>query len=173
MKKTKKLILGALFLALGLILPFFTMQIKEIGDSLLPMHLPVMLCGLICGPLYGAAAGILTPIMRSLLFGMPPLYPSAIWMAGELAAYGFLLGFLYQRGKRQNLLWLYCSLLLSMLGGRLVWGLLKALLLGAAGKAFTLYAFLAGGFLDAIPGILLQLILIPSLMGLFKKVTLK
>lgn len=173
MNKTKKMILAALFLALGLILPFFTMQIKEIGDSLLPMHLPIMLCGLLCGPFYGLAAGVLCPILRAFLFGMPPLYPSAIWMAGELAAYGFLLGVLYRRGKKQNLLWLYCSLLLSMIGGRLVWGLLKAVLLGVAGKSFTLYAFLAGGFLDAIPGILLQLILIPSIMGIFKKVSLK
>lgn len=170
MIKTKKMILAALFLALGLILPFFTMQIKEIGDSLLPMHLPIMLCGLLCGPFYGLGAGILCPIMRSLLFGMPPLYPSAIWMAGELAAYGFLLGLLYRRGKKQNLPWLYCSLLISMIGGRLVWGLLKAVLLGFASKPFTLHAFWVGGFIDAFPGIILQLILIPSVIVILKKV---
>ena len=173
MKKIKKLILSSLFLALGIILPFFTMQIKEIGDSLLPMHLPVMLCGLICGPFYGLGVGLLTPVLRGLMFGMPPLYPSAIWMAGELATYGFLIGFLYRMRRKKSLLWLYCSLIAAMIAGRVVWGLLKALLLGFANKPFTLYAFWSGGFIDAIPGIILQLILIPSLMAIFKKVSWK
>lgn len=168
--KLKKLIFSAVFLSLGMILPLFTAQIKEIGDSLLPMHLAVMLCGLVCGPYYGLSTGLILPFLRSALFGMPPIYPAAVWMAGELATYGFALGLLYEKGRRKNLVWLYASLLLSMIAGRLVWGLLKAVLLGFAHQPFTFHAFLVGGFVDAFPGILLQLILIPMLMGIFKKI---
>ena len=99
----KKLVLSGFFLTLCLLLPFLTGQIKEIGDSLLPMHLPVMLCGLICGHWYGMAVGLCAPVLRGAMFGMPPLYPSAIWMAPELAAYGFIIGFLYKKVKKKGL----------------------------------------------------------------------
>ena len=51
--KINNLLLAAMFLSIGFVLPMFTSQIKEIGDTLLPMHIPVMLCGLICGKRYG------------------------------------------------------------------------------------------------------------------------
>ena len=63
---TRKLTLSAVFLSIGLVLPLFTMQIKEIGDTLLPMHLPVMLCGILCGYGYGATIGLLLPFLRSV-----------------------------------------------------------------------------------------------------------
>ena len=99
-----KMLLSAMFLSLGIVLPFFTSQIKEIGDTLLPMHLPVMLCGLFCGHWYGLAVGFITPLLRGLLFGMPPIYPSGIWMAFELATYGFVIGFLYLKLKKKTLI---------------------------------------------------------------------
>ena len=80
MKSTKKLTLAALFLALGLILPFFTGQIQEIGNKLLPMHLPVMLCGMICGWKYGLLIGFLTPLLRSFVSSMP-IFSNAVGMA--------------------------------------------------------------------------------------------
>lgn len=78
---TKKTVLSAVFLALGIGLPFLTGQIKEIGDTLLPMHLPVMLCGLVCGAKFGFAVGLILPFLRSVLTGMPPVYPNAVYMA--------------------------------------------------------------------------------------------
>lgn len=169
MMKHKKAVLSALFLALGAVLPLFTAQIKEIGDTLLPMHIPVLLCGLICGPRYGLSVGLMLPFFRSVVFGMPPLYPNAVWMSAELAAYGGVIGFLYRRIKGKPLLALYSSLISAMVAGRLVWGIAKAVLLGVAGKAFTWEAFFVGGFADALPGILLQLILIPSVMMIIEK----
>lgn len=171
-KKIHSLVLSALFLALGIVLPLFTGQIKEIGDSLLPMHLPVMLCGLICGAKYGSAVGLMLPFLRSLIFGMPPLYPNAIWMALELLTYGLVVGFLYSKSKKR-LRSVYFSLIIAMLLGRVVWGIAKAILLGISAKAFTMQAFIIGGFLDAIPGIILQLILIPTVMALIKTDTPK
>lgn len=159
-----QLINSALSLAIGIILPFFTGQIPQIGSMLLPMHIPVFLCGLICGWQYGLVVGFILPLMRSFLFGMPPLYPTAISMAFELAAYGFLSGLLFSKARWQCIRSLYRCLILAMLGGRLVWGIVQAFLLGLGKNGFTLYAFLAGAFVNAIPGILLQLILIPAVM---------
>ena len=166
MKKSelRKIIISAVFLALGIALPFLTGQIKEIGDSLLPMHIPVMLCGLICGWKYGLLVGLILPFLRSVTVGMPPIYPNAVWMSAELAAYGGIIGFLYFAFFKKQMWWLYCSLVISMIGGRLVWGAVKALLLGVAGKAFTIQAFAAGGIIDALPGIVLQLVLIPAII---------
>lgn len=160
----KRLCLAAMFLAIGLVLPFFTGQIKEIGDSLLPMHLPVMLCGLICGWKYGGAVGLVLPFLRSLTFGMPPLYPTAVWMALELAAYGLVIGLLFSRKKEYSRVYLLVCLAVSMLSGRVVWGIAKAILLGVADKPFGLEAFLIGGFADAVPGLILQFVLIPLIM---------
>ncbi len=162
----QKLIISAMFLALGIVLPFFTGHIKEIGDTLLPMHLPVMLCGLICGAGYGFAVGAVLPLLRSLLLGMPPIYPNAVWMSVELATYGLVIGFLYFSFMKKQMWWLYSSLIISMISGRITWGITKAVLLGVAGKPFTLEAFIVGGVIDALPGIILQLLLIPAIIKL-------
>lgn len=168
-KKTKNMALSALLLALGMVLPFLTGQIKEVGDSLLPMHLPVMLCGFLCGGWYGFAVGALLPFLRGVCFGMPPLFPNAVWMAAEMAAYGAVAGTLYRRFFKKQLWWLYGSLLSAMLAGRVVWGVVKWILLAARGGTFTLRLFLTGGFLDALPGIALQLVLVPIIVKLIER----
>ena len=164
-----KLVLAAMFLALGITLPFLTGQLKEIGDSLLPMHLPVLLCGALCGPWYGLFVGLCTPLLRSVLFSMPKIYPNAVWMALELATYGLVLGLMYKLLKSKGVLGVYISLITAMLSGRIVWGVAKAVLLGVGGKAFTLSAFWVGGFVDALPGIVIQLILVPTIIKIVEK----
>ena len=164
-----RVVLAALFLSIGLLLPLLTSQIKEIGDTLLPMHLPVLLCGLLCGGKYGAIVGLILPPLRSVIFGMPPLYPNAVWMALELATYGLVIGLVYAHLSSKSVKSIYVSLLSAMVAGRVVWGISKAILLGLGGKTFTLAMFVAGGFADAIPGILLQLVLIPVVMGIIRK----
>lgn len=165
MRTVHKLVFSAMFLAIGIVLPFLTGQIQQIGNLLLPMHLPVLLCGLICGWQYGAAVGLITPLLRSLLFSMPPLYPTALSMAVELAVYGLVVGLIYAAFKKQNVLSVYAALLPAMVVGRIVWGAVQAGLLGVQGKAFTLSAFWAGAFINAVPGIILQLVLIPGIMA--------
>ncbi len=173
MKDIKKLVLSAMFIAIGIVLPFFTGQIPEIGNMLLPMHIPVFLCGLICSWQYGMAVGFILPVLRSLIFAVPPMYPKAIAMAFELCAYGLVVGLIYSRGKKQNLLWLYVSIVSAMLAGRIVWGIAQTVLLGMGTNPFTFTAFITSGFLEAIPGIAIQLILIPAVMLLIKKTKLK
>ena len=172
-EKLRKIIYSALFLALGMVLPIITGQIKEIGDTLLPMHLPVMLCGLICGYKYGFVVGLILPFARSLTFGMPPLYPNAIWMAVELATYGLVIGFIYNSREKHSNKHLFFSLICGMIAGRITWGIAKAILLGIGGKLFTIGAFITGGFIDSLPGIIVQLVLIPVIMTLIDSATIK
>lgn len=160
----KNITLAAMFMALGLILPFFTGQIRLIGNMLLPMHIPVFLCALICGWRYGLPVAFILPLLRSFLFGMPVFFPSAVAMAFELATYAFVSGFLYERSHWQCVRALYRCMLIAMVAGRIVWGFVQVILLGLSGSAFTYEAFIAGALLNAIPGIILQLVLIPIVM---------
>ena len=141
MKKTnvKILVLAALFLALALGLPFLTGQIPEIGSMLCPMHIPALLCGFFCGWPWGLAVGLIAPVLRSLLFGMPPMFPMAICMSFELATYGLLAGLLYRMLPKKALS-VYVALLGAMVGGRVVWGLVMMVLMGVSGGSFT-FAF--------------------------------
>lgn len=166
---TYRLVLSALFLSLGYVLPFLTGQIQEIGSMLLPMHLPVMLCGLVCGWKYGLAVGFILPLTRSLIFGMPVMFPGAVAMAFELATYGLVIGLVYRLIKRQNLLTVYISLLSAMVMGRVVWGVVQAILLGAMGNSLTFQVFMASAFLNAIPGITVQLIFVPAVLLLLDR----
>lgn len=164
MNNVKKLAVTAMLFAVGMVLPFFIGQIPAIGKMLLPMHIPVLLCGFIVGWQYGALIGFLLPIVRGLVFGMPPLYPNAVAMAFEMAAYGFVSGYLYSHARWQCTKMLYISLVTAMLAGRLVWAFAEVILLGIGGNIFTWKMFAAGAFLNAIPGIIVQLTLIPIIM---------
>ncbi len=159
----KTLTLSAMFLAVALTLPFLTGQIPEIGAMLCPMHLPVLLCGFFCGAPWGLAVGLIAPLLRSMLFGMPPMFPTGLAMAFELAAYGAISSLLYARLPKTK--WsVYTALVTAMVVGRLVWGAVRFLMVGLDITAFGLQAFWAGAVTGAIPGILLQLVLIPILV---------
>ena len=166
--KSYRLVLAALFLALGMILPFFTAQIPEIGSMLLPMHIPVLVCGFVCGWKYGLIVGLLTPLLRSMTFSMPPLFPSATAMAFEMAAYGAICGLMYEKLPRGTKS-VYVSLLTAMVGGRIVWGIAQVILMGLSGGSFTFQAFIAGALINAVPAIVLQLILIPLIIAALQK----
>ena len=153
-----------MFMAIGMMLPFLTGQIPQIGNMLLPMHIPVLLCGLICGWQYGAAVGFVLPLLRSAVFGMPVFFPAATAMAFELMTYGLVVGLLYAISRWQCVVALYRCLILAMIVGRAVWGIVQFIQVGVFGEGFTLKMFMAGAFLNAIPGIILQLILIPAIM---------
>jgi LytS/YehU family sensor histidine kinase len=160
-----KLVLASLFLALAYVMPFLTGQIPEIGSMLCPMHLPVLLCGFICGPVWGGVVGFVAPLFRSLTLGMPPPFPTALCMAFELAAYGAVSGLLHKLLPKKKP-YIYCSLLAAMISGRLIWGAAMFIFVGASGGNFTLTAFLAGAITNAIPGIIVQIALVPLLVML-------
>ena len=171
-KTLKNLVLSALFLAIGFVLPFFTGQIPAVGKMLLPMHIPVLLCGLICSWQWGLGVGFVLPLLRSLLFGMPVMYPAALAMAVEMAVYGAVIGYLYAHSRYQCVKALYKCLIPAMVAGRVAWGAVMFVLMGLRGGGFTFEAFLAGSVLNAVPGIVLQLVLIPTVMVLLDRTKL-
>ncbi|MBQ7036853.1 MAG: ECF transporter S component [Clostridia bacterium] len=167
MKNTKKMILSALFLALAFVLPFLTGQIPEFGAMLCPLHIPVLLCGFICGWPYGLVVGFTAPLFRSFVLGMPPIL-TALAMAFELAAYGAVSGIMHRLLPKKKP-YIYVSLLTAMVVGRLAWGAATFLILASSGGTFTFSAFLMGAVLGALPGILVQIVLIPLLVMALSK----
>ena len=168
----KKITLSAMFLALAFVMPFLTGQIPQIGSMLCPMHIPVLLCGFFCGAPWGLGVGFIAPLLRSFTLGMPYMFPTAFCMAFELAAYGFVAGWLHNKLPR-NKGNVYTSLLLAMVSGRIVWGVVMFACMGFDVSAFGLQAFLAGAVLNAVPGIVLQIVLIPIIVITLEKVVVK
>ena len=169
-KNLRQLILAAMFLTLALALPFLTGQIPQVGSALCPMHIPVLLCGFFCGAWYALAVGLVAPLLRFALFGMPPLMPTGIAMCFELATYGFVSGLLYKLlpGKK---VFTYVTLIAAMLAGRIIWGIARVILAGLAQSEFAWTAFLSGAFVNAVPGIILHILLIPVLVIALKRYT--
>lgn len=165
---TRRLIASAICLALALVLPFLTGQMQQFGNMLCPMHIPVLLCGILCGWPWGMAMGFIAPLLRFALFGAPVIYPIGLAMAFELAAYGFSAGLCYKLLPKTPVC-LYASLLCGMIDGRIVWGLARYIMAGLSGSEFPFSAFLAGAVTNAIPGILLQIVLIPPIVLALKK----
>ena len=161
-KGIRKLTYSAFFTALALVLPFLTGQIPEIGSMLCPMHIPVLLCGFVCGWPWALAVGFVSPLLRSAVFGMPPL-PAAIAMAFEMAVYGAVSGALHCVLPKKK--WsIYVSLLCAMILGRLAWGGVQMVICGLQHTEFTSAAFLAGAVTGSIPGIVVQIVLIPLIV---------
>lgn len=166
MKNTKLLIYAAMFTALGVALPVAFHSIPNAGSIFLPMHIPVLLCGLICGWPYGLACGILTPFLSSLITGMPP----AAYLPGmlcELAVYGAVSGLMNKyihTGK--PIADLYIQLIVAMLAGRAVAGILNSLIFMAG--SYSLSIFITGAFVTALPGIVIQLVAIPAIVRLME-----
>lgn len=168
MTRTYKIVWSGVFLALGIVLPFLTGQIQRIGNMLLPMHLPVLICGFICGAPYGLAVGFIVPLLRSVLFGMPMLFPTAVSMAFELCVYGCVTGLLYRRLPKKNSM-IYIALVAAMIAGRVVAGVANVILYGVQGEGYSIQMFMTGMFVSAIPGIILQLVLIPIVVMLLRR----
>lgn len=163
-KKIINLVLSAMFLCLALLLPFLTGQIPQVGKMLLPMHIPVILCGFICGWRYGVCVGFIAPILRGVMFSNPVFFPTGFIMAFELAAYGLFAGLVYYCFKNQNIVKVYLALFASMLAGRIVKCIVQFFVLGFTDEGFVFKAFIVGAFTNAIPGIILQVLLIPLIM---------
>lgn len=167
---TKRLVLAGMFLAIGLVLPFITANIPEIGKRLCPMHIPVMLCGIFCGWQYGLAVGIITPLLRGFLFSMPVIFPDGVVMAFELATYAVIISLMYKALPKK--LWaIYVSLITAMVGGRIVYGIVKAAIFatGLLSSPFTWEVFITSAVIKAIPGIISQIIIVPILVYVIKR----
>ena len=167
MNKTRQLVLTAMFIALGVILPQAFHAIPNAGSTFLPMHIPVLISGYVVGPLFGMLCGILTPLLSHLIFSMPPA-PVLPSMLCELAVYGLMTGILNRVIRIENdYIKAYVVLILSMLAGRLTYGILNALIFKAG--SYSLTAWTSAAFVTALPGIVIQLLIIPILVVRLKK----
>lgn len=173
MNKIQKLIYTAIFFALGLVLPFLTMQIRTIGNMFLPMHLPVLLCGLLIGPINALIIGFLLPLTRSFIFGMPVFYPNAIAMSLEIATLGFFAGFFYLKKSKYNcIVELYKSIIISIIISRIVYILMMIFLMSFKDNNIAITAIFIRAFLTCIPGVIIELTLIPIILLALKKTKL-
>lgn len=169
---TRNLTLSAMFIALAIILPYLAMQNPVIAQTMLPMHFPILLCGLVCGRRYGLIVGFISPLMRGFMFGMPVLFPMGTAMAFELATYGFVVALVYYGIRRtaSNLVSLYAALIAAMIAGRIVfvaaWILFVGVIRGDEGFSWLAYiiTFFTVDVVRGLPGIIVQLILIPALI---------
>lgn len=160
--QVKNLIIAGMCVAIGIILPMAMHSIPNAGRVFLPMHIPILICGLACGWQYGLLCGILTPFLSSVMTGMPPM-AMLPGMLCELAVYGAVTGIIIKKVRtKSQYANLYIALITAMISGRIVMGVLNALLFQAGNYAFNMW--IAGAFVTAIPGIVIQILLIPTIV---------
>ena len=165
----KKMVFTAVCIALCVVLPIAFHAIPNAGTVFLPMHIPVLLCGLACGWPFGFVTGLLGPLLSSLITGMPPaaMLPS---MMVECATYGLVSGLMMLLVRTKNAtIDLYISMVIAMALGRIVSGLAKALIFTPGTPAF---AWVTTSLVAGIPGIVLQLVLMPLVVYALTKAKL-
>lgn len=170
MTTVKKSIIAAVCIALCVVLPQAFHAIPNAGSIYCPMHIPVLLCGLICGWQYGLLCGLVGPVLSTLFTGMPPVayLPS---MMVEIAVYGTMSGLMMKLfSTKKTYIDLYASLVVALLSGRIIAGVAKALIFAAGNYSMTAWA--TGYFVTSLPGIIIQLVLIPSIVFALMKAKL-
>ncbi|MFW5866803.1 MAG: ECF transporter S component [Armatimonadota bacterium] len=172
----RELSLGGLFIALGVVIPiaFHAFGGGKLGPVLLPMYLPVLACAMLVSAPIAAAVGLLTPALSSALTGMPPILPYLPVMAAELIVMATVASLLHRRLKLHAL----PSVVLALLSGRVVLGLMAALLVAAlpAGMQEALpemmrrpITYVAAGTVTALPGLILQIVAVPAVVALVER----
>jgi len=159
----KKITFGSSLIALAVLLPFLTASNPALGSIFLLMHIPALLGGFLLGGKMGGIIGFIMPLFRSVLISTPPLYPVALIMAFELGAYGLFAGIFFTLFKNYPFGYLL-ALIVAMIAGRFVWGITSTIILSLANRPYSFEAFLTGAFVTALPGIAIQIILIPVLI---------
>lgn len=157
----KNMTLTAVCIALCVVLPIAFHSIPNSGSVFLPMHIPVLICGMICGWPYGFICGLMGPLLSSAITGMPPIayLPS---MMVECGVYGLVSGLMLKLVHTKSTYGdLYIALVAAMLAGRVVSGIAKALIF-TPGMAMS--AWITASFVTALPGILIQLVFLPSVV---------
>lgn len=164
--KARKIVLSGLFIGIGLLLPMIFHQFNMGGPAFLPMHIPVLIGAMFLGPIEGLAIGMITPILSSVLTGMPVLFPMLPIMIFELGFYGLTSGLLSKSLKVNT----YVSLISSMVVGRIVAGVVVFVLIKFFGfKGASPFIFVKGAILTGMPGILIQLVAVPPIVNILRR----
>ncbi len=170
MKRSRKtlnnMVLTAMFIAIAILLPLLTANIDNYGKMLCPMHIPILICGAVCGWQWGMAAGFISPLLRSLLLQAPVMFPNAVSMAFELAAYGAVIGIMFYilSSRVERLGSVYISLTLAMIVGRLTLALARFAMFGMFGEPYSWSVFMTEAIVTAVPAIVLQYAIVPPIV---------
>lgn len=168
-----RLATASLMLAVGIVLPVaFHLSGTSLGQAILPMHLPVLLCGLLCGPAYGAGVGAVLPFISLMLTGRPSIWPGGISMTVELLVYGVVSGLLSKLLFRlkDKYLWSILSVVPAMICGRAAYGIFNFIVYGLQDIPYTMPVFLTGAFITSLPGIAIQLVIIPLVVSILNNI---
>ena len=171
-----RLLITAVLLAIGMVLPFLTGQMQTIGQLISPLHIPVFICGLTCGWSWGAALGFILPIFRGLIFGMPPFPAVGLPMAFEMLVYGLVTGLLYPRLRKvlqnQHIVAMLISMLAAMILGRCAGGATRAVMMGIQGNSYSFAAFFASYFTGTVAGAVIHLFVCPYIVTMLEQARL-
>lgn len=164
---TKRLVIAGLFLAIGVLIPSIFHTVGIAGTVFLPMHIPVLLGGFLLPPHLALILGMVTPLLNSMVTGMPQLFPIGLIMIFELGFYGFIASILYRKLRMPSIL----SLIFSMFVGRIVAGLIVFILATFFQVQMDPILYIIGGASTGLPGIIIQLVLVPTLIHSIVKYT--
>lgn len=162
MTSTEKLTFSSVCLACCFFLPMLTASSPEVTAMLCLMHFPVMICGMMCGAPWGVAVGVTAPILRSLMFHMPTMYPLAVAMCVEMGVYGFICG-LEANDPRKSPGNIFLDLILAMVAGRVAWGAAMVFFALISDVPFSVELY-KEAVLNTWPGVILQLMSLPPLI---------
>lgn len=162
---TKKLSLSGLLIALGLILPIVFHAFGGAGKIFLPMHLSVLVAGFLLPPVNALAVGMLTPFLSSVLTGMPVTFPMMPIMIVELGTYALVISLL----NKKRIESIYLKLIVAMVSGRIMAGITVFAMAGIAGLKMKPLIFVQGSIVTGLPGIIIQLIMIPLVMKVLEQ----
>ncbi|ABW18762.1 membrane protein [Alkaliphilus oremlandii OhILAs] len=159
------MVLSGFLMSMGILLPWATSHAFGVpGTVLLPMHLPILILGLVCGPFYGALGGVMVPVLSSILTGMPPSFPMLPIMIGELTTYGFICGMMHFKLHQS----IFTSLVSALICGRITYAVIFTILFNLAKGPFKALS-VSAAFITGLPGIAIQLILIPIVVRLIHR----
>ncbi len=162
MSSNKQMVITALLIATGIVLPFAFHSIPNAGSIFLPMHIPILICGIVCGWKYGLICGALTPFLASIITGMPPMAYLPIMLL-ELSVYGLVTGIIFKVFQSKNLILnIYVALLGAMILGRITYGIMNAVYFRVGAYSFKVW--IASAFVTSLPGIIIQIIFIPTII---------
>lgn len=160
MSIVKRMVTTAICVAMCVVLPLAFHAIPNAGAVMLPMHIPVLLCGLVCGWQYGFVCGLIGPLLSSFT-GMPSMAVLPGMMV-ECAVYGLVTGILMRLVRTgKPTADLYISMVSAMFLGRLLSGFAKSLVFAPGTAPF---AWVTTSLVTGIPGIIVQLVVMPVLV---------
>ena len=174
-KITYKTLISAAIIALAVVLPqIFHLALGQTGGiKFLPMYLPVLIGGCLMGAKWGAAIGMLSPlvsfIITSAISEPMPILQRLPFMMLELTVFAVVSG-LFSKKISENGLWTFPAVILSQFAGR-------GIFIGAAAVFNSLVPFTPAIIWSQIQtgfiGLAIQAVTVPIIIIIMKKLMIK